>query len=212
MSSPLISACSGLMYAGVPTIWRCSVNSVLCVSSVFVALAMPKSITLGTGTPSCIVTSTFLGLMSRWMMPFWWACWIAWQTLVNRPSRARRVQLLGVAVLQDRHALDVLHDEVRTSVRGAAGIEHLGDVRMIHQRQRLTLRLEASDDPLGVHSELDDLERNASLDGHLLLGQPHRAEAALAYRFEELVWSMSGTRNSIRSSSSKSMPSLACIG
>jgi hypothetical protein len=19
-------------------------------------------------------------LMSRWMIPFWWACWIAWQT------------------------------------------------------------------------------------------------------------------------------------
>ena len=35
-----------------------------------VALAMPKSITLGTGTPSCSVTRMFEGLMSRWMMPF----------------------------------------------------------------------------------------------------------------------------------------------
>src|SRR5205823_4061016 len=23
---------------------------------------------------------TLDGLMSRWMMPFWWACWIAWHT------------------------------------------------------------------------------------------------------------------------------------
>ena len=37
---------------------------------VAVALAMPKSITLGTGTPSCSVTRMFEGLMSRWMMPF----------------------------------------------------------------------------------------------------------------------------------------------
>ncbi len=29
---------------------------------------MPKSITLGTGSPSCSVTSTFDGLMSRWMI------------------------------------------------------------------------------------------------------------------------------------------------
>ena len=35
-----------------------------------VALAMPKSITFGTGTPSCSVTRMFDGLMSRWMMPF----------------------------------------------------------------------------------------------------------------------------------------------
>ena len=45
-----------------------------------VALAIPKSITLGTGTPSCMVTMMFDGLRSRWMIPFWWACWTALQT------------------------------------------------------------------------------------------------------------------------------------
>ena len=49
--------------------WNC-VNTVLSVSSCCVALAMPKSITFGTGTPSCSVTRMFEGLMSRWMMPF----------------------------------------------------------------------------------------------------------------------------------------------
>ena len=29
---------------------------------------------------------------------------------------------------------------------GRAGVEHLGDVRMVHQRQRLPLGLEAGDD------------------------------------------------------------------
>ena len=49
---------------------ECRVNSVLSVSCWSVALATPKSITLGTGWPSCSVTSTFDGLMSRWMIPF----------------------------------------------------------------------------------------------------------------------------------------------
>ena len=53
-----------------------AVKSVRSVSRPCVALAMPKSITLGTGTPSCRVTRMFDGLMSRWMMPFWWACWM----------------------------------------------------------------------------------------------------------------------------------------
>ena len=65
MSIPAISACSGLMYCGVPIIWRNSVKSVFSVSRWSVALAMPKSITLGTGLPSAIVTSTFEGLRSR---------------------------------------------------------------------------------------------------------------------------------------------------
>ena len=37
-------------------------------------MAMPKSITLGTGCPSTNVTRMLEGLMSRWMMPFWCAC------------------------------------------------------------------------------------------------------------------------------------------
>ena len=49
-SSPLSSACSGLMYSGVPTIWAKPVNSVLSVSCWPIALATPKSITLATGT------------------------------------------------------------------------------------------------------------------------------------------------------------------
>ena len=47
------------------------------------------------------------------MIPFWWACWTAWQTGTNSSSRCRGVRWLLVAVLGDRHALDQLHDEVR---------------------------------------------------------------------------------------------------
>ena len=61
-------ACSGLMYAGVPTLVPVMVRR--AAPSPCAALAIPKSITLQTGAPSIVVTSTFDGLMSRWMMPF----------------------------------------------------------------------------------------------------------------------------------------------
>ena len=38
---------------------------------------------------------TLDGLMSRWMIPFWWACWIAWQTGTNSSSRSRGVRWLS---------------------------------------------------------------------------------------------------------------------
>src|SRR6266699_2773976 len=44
-------------------------------------------------------------------------------------------------------------------------IKHLGDVRVVHHRQRLPLRLEPGDDLLGVHAQLDDLERDAATHG-----------------------------------------------
>ena len=64
-----------------------AVKSVWSVRRPSVALAMPKSITFGMGTPSWSVTRMLDGLRSRWMMPFWCACWIAWQTCENSSSR-----------------------------------------------------------------------------------------------------------------------------
>ena len=51
--------------AGVPTIWPNWVQSVVPASALSTALAIPKSITFGTGFPSSILTSTLEGLMSR---------------------------------------------------------------------------------------------------------------------------------------------------
>ena len=67
-------ACSGDMYSGVPTTWFTPVFSSESTRLAPVALATPKSITFGTGRSSTIVTNTFDGLISRWMIPFWWAC------------------------------------------------------------------------------------------------------------------------------------------
>ena len=54
---------------------------------------------------------------------------------------------------------------------GRAGVEHLGDVRMVHHRQRLPLGLEAGDDLPRVHARLDDLQRDPAAD-RLLSARP----------------------------------------
>ncbi len=82
------SACSGLMYSGVPIIAPSTVKSVSPAGLSAIALAMPKSMTLACGFPSWVETRTFDGLMSRWMIPFVWACWTALQTWAKSSSRA----------------------------------------------------------------------------------------------------------------------------
>ena len=47
---------------------------------------------------------------------------------------------------------------------GGAAVEHLGDVGMVHERQRLPLGLEAGDDLPRVHARLDDLQRHLAAD------------------------------------------------
>ena len=71
MSSALKLACSGAMYSGVPATPPKAVNRLCSVSRrPLVALARPKSITLGTGLPSWLSTRMFVGFRSRWMIPF----------------------------------------------------------------------------------------------------------------------------------------------
>ena len=141
---------------------------------------MPKSITFGTGTPSCSVTRMFEGLMSRWMMPFWCACWMAWQTWMNKLEPLRRSdEIVLVAVIGDPDPSHQFHHEVGPAGLGRAGVEHLGDVRVVHQRQRLALGLEPGDDLPRVHAQLDDLEGDPAAHRLLLLGHVHHPAAAL---------------------------------
>ena len=176
------------MYSSVPTTAPNPVNSVLSVSVCPAALATPKSITFGTGWPSYRATSTLDGLRSRWMIPFWWACWTAWQTGTNSSSRSPGRQLVLVAVLGDRHALDQLHDEVRPAAVGGAGVEHLGDVRVVHQRQGLPLGLEPGEHlPASPCPALMSLTATGRLTGSVCSAMQTRAHAALADLLEQLV-------------------------
>ena len=54
-------------------------------------------------------------------------------------------------------------------------------------RQRLALGFKAGDDLLGVHAQLDDLERHAAAHRFLLLGHVNHAAAAFADFLEQFV-------------------------
>ena len=112
---------------------------------------------------------------------------MAWQTCMNRSSRAAVDKLVLVAKIGDPHPADQFHDKVRPAVPGGAGVKHLGDVRVVHQRQGLALGFETRDDRACIHAELDDFESDAATDRFFLLRQIHDAAAALADFFQELV-------------------------
>ena len=92
-----------------------------------------------------------------------------------------------VAVVVDGDSLDELHDEVGTAGLGGAGVEDAGDVRVVHQRQRLPLGLKAGDHWLGVHARLDDLESDAAVDRLGLLGDKDDTHPTFADLLQQLV-------------------------
>src|SRR5262245_56102926 len=84
-------------------------------------------------------------------------------------------------------AANQLHDEIRPAGIRGYGIVHLGDVRMIHDRQGLALRLEPGNDGLSVHAELDDLQRDTSAHRFFLFGHIYDAPPALTDSLQNLV-------------------------
>lgn len=85
-----------------------------------------------------------------------------------------------VAVIGDPDASHRFHDEVESAGLGRPRIQHLGNVRMIHHRQRLPFRLEPDDDLHGVHTQLDDLQRDAPAHWFGLFSHLAHAAAAIA--------------------------------
>jgi hypothetical protein len=72
------------------------------------------------------------------------------------------------------------HDEVGPPGVVGPGVEHLGDVRVVHQGQRLPLGLEPCDDLGRVHARLDQLQGDLAADRPLLLGDEHDPEPAFS--------------------------------
>ena len=103
------------------------------------------------------------------------------------PSRCADSHPLAIAVLSDRHALDVLHHEVRPALGCRAGVEDPRDVRVVHYRQRLTLVGETGEHLAGVHAEFHDFKGHTPANGLALLGQVHGAHAPFAYRSKDLI-------------------------
>ena len=95
--------------------------------------------------------------------------------------------LVAVAEVGDGLALHQLHHEVVASIVGDAAVDHLGDVGMIHHRQRLAFQLEARQHALAVHARSQDLQRHLLDEWFAALGLPHHAEAAGAQLLDQRV-------------------------
>lgn len=91
----------------------------------------------------------------------------------------RRGELPGVAILGDGEAPHQFEHEIRTSAVGGTAIQNPGNVGMVHERQGLALRFEPGHDATGVHSPLDDFQRDLPAHRFPLFRQPDRAESAL---------------------------------
>jgi len=96
-------------------------------------------------------------------------------------------EVMLVAILGNGDALDQLHDEVGLPGVRRPGLEHLGDVGVVHHRQGLFFRLEPGDDLPAVHAGLDDLQGHPPADRLGLLGHVHHAHPACADLLQKLV-------------------------
>jgi hypothetical protein len=106
-----------------------------------------------------------------------------WAFSCRLPQRGGSVRRTVTGVAEEKEYL-LKRKLVRQIVRyrsaapfSAPSSEHLGDIRMIHHRQRLPLGLEADDNLLGVLAQLDNLQRHFAPHRLLLLRQPDGAEA-----------------------------------
>ena len=94
---------------------------------------------------------------------------------------------LAIAILCDGRAFDVLHHEVRPPGGAGAGVEDLGDVRVVHHRERLAFLVEAGEHLRGIQAELHDLERHAPANGFTLLGEIDRPHPPFAQQLDDAI-------------------------
>ena len=98
------------------------------------------------------------------------------------------VELVLVAEFNQRDPLHQLHREKRHAVRGGAGIEQLGNVRVIHERNGLPFGLETGEDHArAAPVNPDQLDGHLAFDRFNLLGHPDAAHAPFADRLQQLV-------------------------
>ena len=95
--------------------------------------------------------------------------------------------LFAIAVLRDGHALDVLHDEVRSALAGGPSIEDPCDIRVVHDRQGLALVGKARKHLARVHPQFDDFEGYGAANGFALLGEVYGAHTPFAERSNDLI-------------------------
>ncbi len=115
-----------------------------------------------------------------------------------------------VAIFRDGNAGDVLHYEVRNTRDCGTRVENFGDGRMVHQRQRLALGLEAGDDFARVHTRFDQLDGNAAADRNFLFCEPDLAHTAYADPLHEPVIADDGAGSFPRIQVARGFDAVAC--
>ena len=105
------------------------------------------------------------------------------EELQSRSSR----KLVPIAKLGNRQAAEQIHDEIRASGGCFAPIQDMGNVGVIHQRQRLALGFEAGDDLLAVHARLENFHSHPAAHRLPLFGVKDNAEGAFANLLEQFV-------------------------
>src|SRR5580765_3707251 len=101
-------------------------------------------------------------------------------------TRIRR-QGMSVTIIGDFDTIDKFHHKIRPPMLGCAGIEDVSNVRMIHQRERLTLSLEARDHAFRVHSRLNHLEGDTTANRFLLLCYENHTATSFSDLLQQLV-------------------------
>ena len=128
----------------------------------------------------------FDGFRSRWMMPFWCACWTAWQTGMNSSSRWRGVSLAssqyfvsGTPLISSmtKNGRPVSLTPASSTLAMFGWSMSASACRSCSNRARTRA---------GIDAGLDDLERHPPLDRFGLVGDEDDAHAALAEFLAEL--------------------------
>ena len=98
---------------------------------------------------------------------------------LHEPQPLLETEAAMLAIVVDRLAVDVLHDEVRPAVRATAAVQQAGKVRMIEASQDLAFLQESAHDGARIHAAADDLERHLLGEGGLgALGEIDLAHTA----------------------------------
>ena len=92
-----------------------------------------------------------------------------------------------IAIVRDGLALGVFHHEVGSALRSRAGIEDLGDARMVHQGQRLAFGLEPRNHFATSRATFNALEGHTAAHRLQLFRKPDLPHASFSNLLDHLV-------------------------
>jgi hypothetical protein len=140
----------------------------------------------GTAPSSSDFTRMFDGLRSRWMTPRLVRVLHSAADLEEQLETPRDREPRSVAMVRDPRTFDVLHDDVGTAAPRPCFVG-LCDVGMAHERERLSLRLEARKDLRAVRSRLQALDGHAPANGFVLHGLEDFSHPSFAHETDGTV-------------------------